>query len=32
MIRKKLGLDQKKVNLATFLSSGFPAQKKREKR
>jgi len=31
-IRKKLGLDQKKINLATYLTSTFPAQRKREKR
>ena len=30
-IRKKLGLDRKKINLATYLTSTFPAQRKREK-
>lgn len=30
-IRKKLGLDRKKVNLATYLASTFPVQRKREK-
>lgn len=30
-IRKKLGLDKKKVNLSTYLTSTFPTQRKREK-
>lgn len=31
-IRRKLGLDRKKINLATYLTSTFPATKKRERR